>query len=93
MWSVYEAYLLPVTGKEEGQEGGVMSDTPKKTEGFEDRLPLKAVRIAPGEYRIESCDGVRLWYMEGAALAEWVVESINGYAALREAADALEGKK
>lgn len=45
--------------------------------GFDDLLPLSATRIAPGEYIIKSKSGVKLWHMEGASLAEWVVASIN----------------
>jgi hypothetical protein len=49
---------------------------------FDDLLPLAAVRTAPGEYDIMSSDGRRLWFMEGASLADWVCQSVNGYAAM-----------
>ena len=44
---------------------------------FDDYLPLSATRIAPGEYVVETKSGVKLWYMEGRSLAEWIVEAIN----------------
>lgn len=46
---------------------------------FNDYLPLTAVRTAPGEYDIMSSNGRRLWFMEGASLADWVCASVNGY--------------
>lgn len=45
--------------------------------GFDDWLPVRAERIAPHEYKIVTCGGLPLWYMEGAALAEWICERIN----------------
>lgn len=45
--------------------------------GFDDWLPVRAEYIAPGEYKIVTCGGLPLWYMEGAALAEWICERIN----------------
>jgi len=48
-------------------------------ESFDDYLPLTAVRTAPGEYDIMSANGRRLWFMEGASLADWVCASVNGY--------------
>lgn len=46
--------------------------------GFLDYLPVKAERIAPGEYKILAADGHLLFYIEGAALGEWIVKRING---------------
>lgn len=46
-------------------------------EAFDDLLPVSARRRAPGEYEILASDGSRLWYMEGAALAEWVCSVLN----------------
>lgn len=48
-------------------------------DGFEDYLPLSSVCIAPGEYEIKDRNGRVLWRMEGAALADWVCASVNGY--------------
>jgi hypothetical protein len=45
--------------------------------GFDDWLPVRAEYIAPGEYKIVTCGGLPLWYMEGAALSEWICERIN----------------
>lgn len=56
-------------------------------DGFEDWLPLSAKRIAPGEYEIVDRSGRRLWYMEGASLAEWVCSTVNG-ASLKERVEA-----
>jgi hypothetical protein len=46
---------------------------------FQDLLPLTPVRIAPGEYEVKTRDGCLLWRMDGAALADWVCASVNGY--------------
>lgn len=54
--------------------------------GFEEWLPLSAKRIAPGEYEVVDREGRRLWFMEGAALAEWVCAVVNG-CAVREAVE------
>lgn len=58
--------------------------TSSAVEGFEDLLPLAAVRFAPGEYEVRARDGRTLWRMEGAALADWVCASVNGYNAALE---------
>lgn len=47
--------------------------------GFTEYLPLAPVRIAPGEYEVKARDGRTLWRMDGAALADWVCASVNGY--------------
>lgn len=52
---------------------------------FDDYLPVSAIRTAPGEYDIRSRGGRVLWRMEGAALADWVCASVNGYDAMRRA--------
>lgn len=46
---------------------------------FADYLPLSPHRFAPGEYAIQSRSGATLWTMNGAALADWVCQSVNGY--------------
>lgn len=46
---------------------------------FADYLPLTPVRLAPGEYVIKDRNGRTLWTMDGAALADWVCQSTNGY--------------
>lgn len=46
---------------------------------FVDHLPLESVRLAPGEYAIRDRKGRTLWTMNGAALADWVCASVNGY--------------
>lgn len=51
--------------------------------GFDDYLPLSAVRIAPGEYEVKDRSGRTLWHMEGASLADWVCASANGYNAMQ----------
>lgn len=51
----------------------------RSPEGFDDYLPFTAVRTGPGEYDIMASNGHRLWFMEGAALADWVCASVNGY--------------
>jgi hypothetical protein len=72
-----------------GAAWGESDETPAACEAgrdvFDDWLPLTARRIAPGEYEILTAEGHRLWYMEGAALAEWVCATINS----RPALDAL----
>lgn len=46
---------------------------------FADYLPLSPVRVAPGEYAIKDRGGRTLWTMDGAALADWVCQSVNGH--------------
>jgi hypothetical protein len=46
---------------------------------WSDYLPLSAVRVAPGEYDIKTCNGLTLWRMGGASLADWICASVNGY--------------
>lgn len=46
---------------------------------FADYLPLSPVRVAPGEYAIKDRSGRTLWTIDGAALADWVCQSVNGY--------------
>lgn len=65
-----------------------MSDETKIGEanaGFEGWLPLTAVRLAPGEYKITARDGTVLWYMEGRSLAEWVCATLNAAAVISAA--------
>lgn len=56
-----------------------MTDSNRSDAAFTDYLPLSAVRFAPGEYAIKDRTGRTLWTMSGAALADWVCQSVNGY--------------
>lgn len=49
---------------------------------FEDLLPLTPVRTAPGEYDVKDRSGRVLWHMEGASLADFVCQSVNGYSTM-----------
>lgn len=46
-------------------------------DAFADLLPVETRRIAPGEYEMVSAAGQELFYVEGAALAEWLRDRIN----------------
>ena len=65
-------------GGNDGLKERVMSEAT-----FDDLLPLSARRTAPGEYDIVDKDGRRLWFMEGAALAEWVCLTLNSRPTLK----------
>lgn len=60
---------------------------------FEDLLPVVAVRTAPGEYDVRDANGRTLWRMEGAALADFVCQSVNGYSAMRLTAHVLAERR
>jgi hypothetical protein len=65
----------------------------KETNTFTDDLPVRPIRIAPGEYKICSVKGPCLFYVDGAAFAEWICEALNNSQQTASLSSALEAAR